>query len=477
MVVPLLFFGAGASRPFGIPTMTEMVSKFEVHLKKENVKGRYLYERVKDLLSKEYDKSKIDIESIFSIIEGISKQITPKDMGYFPFYYMKRFSFQHPFSDSEIEDAISLKETLEKFVKNECSVKESNDKLSEIYEKSYDVLFNNLGINKKKNPNGLEYSYPWKAYSTNYDLIFENYWTELVSISDFFEMRGNQVATFDITKNLDSNSYVKLHGSINWEKLEDGDIIKSDPTSTFTRRKKQGAAMLYPIQQKDLYLHPWITLFQEFKKGLKESDVWYVIGYAFNDEFILNAFLESFKDSKQMILINPDSINIKSKFPKDKQELITALPIKFGDEFFRQDFEDYSYDRRTVEVEISTTAKIFGIYFPAKIDYMETLEFNNVQEHPETTHSNKGDSLEFFSDNFHNKTVKFKIIIHDFSKFDNTLEIKTHSRERGLVHVVLKNQGRMITAFTNQNQNADRTTESFYGSTNVDKTYFSNFNR
>jgi len=48
--------------------------------------------------------------------------------------------------------------------------------------------------------------------------------------------------------------------------------------------------MLYPIQQKDLYLHPWITLFDEFKYGLEVCDRWYVVGYGFNDEFIFEIF-------------------------------------------------------------------------------------------------------------------------------------------------------------------------------------------
>ena len=56
----LLFFGAGASKPFGIPTMQEMVSDFENALKDDNTLYDF-YFKIKDVLIKEYGDSKIDI--------------------------------------------------------------------------------------------------------------------------------------------------------------------------------------------------------------------------------------------------------------------------------------------------------------------------------------------------------------------------------------------------------------------------------
>jgi len=43
----LLFFGAGASRPFGIPTMQEMVTKFEEELKDKDPTCVKLYSDIK----------------------------------------------------------------------------------------------------------------------------------------------------------------------------------------------------------------------------------------------------------------------------------------------------------------------------------------------------------------------------------------------------------------------------------------------
>jgi len=472
---PLIFLGAGASSPFGIPTMKEMVSKFEDHLKKENIQGAYLYSDVKNMLSKEFPESNVDIESIFSVIDGIARQITPKQMGTYPYYYIRRFSSENKFSDSQIEEAQNLKNELEKFIKKECEFQGENKELSDIYERSYEIFFRNLpNTTRRTNKDGLEFSYPWRCYTTNYDLVFENFWRELDSISDFFEGQGNRIRTFNPNKELQGSSFVKLHGSIDWEKLEDGNIIQSSPTSSFTRRAKQGAAMLYPIQQKDLYLHPWITLFQEFKQGLKECNLWYVVGYAFNDEFILNAINESFNESKKMILINPEALEIYKKFPKKIQSNIEPIPIKFGDEYFFEDFHDFSRGERTIEVEINAKAHRFGIVIPLKTKIIEILERDNVSN-PEVIHSDNTTKIVFLTDSDKDKKVVIKLTMKGFKITDDSLEFKTFSIERDLIHVNLRNQDRLIDAFTNQNQIDDSNDEYFYGSTNVDCLRFYKF--
>ena len=91
MGIPLIFLEKGASRSFEIPTMTEMVQKFEEYLKANNSKDMMLYSEIKKTLSKGYDVSQIDIESIFSVLEGIAKDVTPEQMGHFPAYYMKKY--------------------------------------------------------------------------------------------------------------------------------------------------------------------------------------------------------------------------------------------------------------------------------------------------------------------------------------------------------------------------------------------------
>ena len=70
----LAFLGAGASKPFGIPTMQEMVDKFEERLERDDAKCFALYSRIKSTLVSAYGNS-IDIESVFSVLHGIESQV------------------------------------------------------------------------------------------------------------------------------------------------------------------------------------------------------------------------------------------------------------------------------------------------------------------------------------------------------------------------------------------------------------------
>ena len=118
----------------------------------------------------------------------------------------------------------------------------------------------------------------------------------------------------------------KLHGSLDWFGLTDGTIIKSDQRrKTYAKKKVLGEFMLYPIQQKDLYLYPWFDLFYRFKEDLQRIKTWIVIGYSFNDEFILNMFREALRNGDhRLILVSPDADNIvKIKF---SQPLLMVRP-------------------------------------------------------------------------------------------------------------------------------------------------------
>lgn len=453
----LVFLGAGASAPFDIPTMTKMVTKFEDHLKQNNIPESYLYSEIKSTLEKGYNVSQIDIESVFSVIQGIADSVTPQELGSYPYYYIRRFGSERKFSDEEIKDAKKLQTVLEKFIKTECSFLGTDEEKLKIYENSYDPLFRNLfGITMDKNEKGFPFSKGWKAYTTNYDLIFEDYWAELTPIMDYFTFGQSQFAYFDINKNVQDHlqTFVKLHGSLDWLKLVDGSVLKSNP-NTFTRIKKKGVAMLYPIQQKDLYLHPWITLFQELKHGLKSCGVWYIVGYAFNDPFVLEIFKELFTSNKRMIIINPHAREFKKKFPENLQEGIMALPIKFGDEYFASDIEDFTRSRRTLEVYVETESKDVDIGFSMPIDIDHLIEHKNLDPHYATTSYGEGQTrLEFHSDNTEKKEILLRVMVKHAERNED-LEIELMTSEEKPVSVTIYNQRRMLDTFTTSKWNFD----------------------
>ena len=350
----LLFFGAGASKPFGIPTMQEMVSDFENALKDDDALYDF-YFKIKDVLIKEYGDSKIDIESILSVVAGISKDTKPADLGHFAFYYASQNCSSGKFSANKKNLAGNLEEKLQHYIKEKCNA--SRQQYNDIYNISYLPLFKHMDGEQERYEQ-VKLCRDWKAYTTNYDNIFEDFWRAFEPPIDHFGPIGNSVKhVFNIHLLSQKHTFSKLHGSLDWTKEVPSGRIVREELQTYSPVKTRGEVMLFPIQQKDLYLHPWFTLFQDLKEGLSTKQKWYVIGYAFNDEFIRSVFQESLVDgsSKKLILINPEANKIKNKFSSNVQNQIDVLPIRFGDEFFELQFSDYTKGVKTVIVKFKTT--------------------------------------------------------------------------------------------------------------------------
>ena len=183
--------------------------------------------------------------------------------------------------------------------------------------------------------------------------------------------------------------------------------------------------MLFPIQQKDLYLFPWYALFQDFKSGLMKSEKWYVVGYAFNDEFILNSFIEQLKlkSKPSLIIISPSSKQIIQKFPEETREKIIALPIKFGTKYFSRQIHDFAEEIRTLTVKVKTKSHLIG--FKSSIPFKSAIvsKINGDPRNLEIpVYSEDWIDKEF--DNENEKEIEFLLKIEHKSPFKNDLELQ-----------------------------------------------------
>lgn len=92
MANTLLFLGSGASAPFGIPTTKGLVNSFEKQRREEsdvNSKERYsLYQQIKMSLKAIYGY--VDLESIFSVIEDLSKNVKYSELGFTSTYVLSK---------------------------------------------------------------------------------------------------------------------------------------------------------------------------------------------------------------------------------------------------------------------------------------------------------------------------------------------------------------------------------------------------
>ena len=349
-----IFLGAGASRPFELPTMQGMVEGFETFLDSKPPEQKTLYSDIKDNQKKHYKSRNVDIESIYSVVQGLANGIPLEEMGHLAFYHMAKKFDVEKFQIINKDEAKELQKTIEEFIKSECKSPLSELEIIKMYETTYEPFFSFLDNQKIKYPSGRSYAKFWRSYGTNYDNVFEDFWHDDITLTDFFIRDGqSQNLIFDSNQNPENHCYIKLHGSIDWKKRQsDNKVMKKAPG--VSRHLITGDVMIFPIQQKDMYLYPWDVQFRHLKNSLNLIPNWYVIGYSFNDEFILEIFKEAFTNAKILTIIGPSADKIREKFPKEYHDRIFALPIKFGDKYFPQQFKDYTTKSKTIKFKIKT---------------------------------------------------------------------------------------------------------------------------
>jgi len=456
----MLLFGAGASRPFGIPTMQEMVDDFERELSQSTIHFTF-YQDIKKSLVEQYGPNKTDIESILSVLQGIGENVTPSDLGHFTYYYISKNCSKKSFSEEDITKAKEITIKLKDYIKTKCQVNSKD--LTSIYSKTYLPLFQNLAGTKFLYHGNFELATEWKSFTTNYDDIFERFWSKFQEPNSHFERQGtsnNYIFNSNIT--LDNQSLSKLHGSLDWTRIKDTDQIFRSAQTGFNTHETEGDVMLYPIQQKDLYLHPWFTLFQDFKKSLEKFNQWYIIGYAFNDEFILNVIKEGLtKKSKTMIVINPNAEVIRNKFPDVLRKQIIALPYKFGDQYFVNNFIEFQRKVRNIELSIQTNAQCFKIEFPFKVhtEYVHKIEHGSCAN--ATVLPNNHQVFEYNTE----KGSEISITLNadfdfDYTRIEN-LDFTFISNSKTPVKCTIKNQKRIIDTCTLNDWTRLKTDENF----------------
>lgn len=121
----LIFLGAGASVPFGLPTMTDLVDLFEKKLKKSKSNPEYkLYHSVKEILFNTYGY--VDLESVFTVLLSISQSMKYLDLGFSSVFATSKF-IRDPnlniTTEVNITAADKLLKDYRRFVRSSCRLK------------------------------------------------------------------------------------------------------------------------------------------------------------------------------------------------------------------------------------------------------------------------------------------------------------------------------------------------------------------
>jgi|SRR5215469_1318121 len=203
----LIFLGAGASCPFGLPTMRDLVELFEQKLEKSKpvpITTEYkimtrLYRSVKKTLFNTYGY--VDLESVFTVLLSNSERMKYSDLGFTSSFAISKFIID-PNLNITTEENITAAGTLlgkyRTFVSSACRLKNTQEKrITEVYSD----FFEKLGSQQVTGKDKKKYTYPFgcSIYTTNYDDVMETYWEGIAPINDLWRQEAGG-KTLDVGK-------------------------------------------------------------------------------------------------------------------------------------------------------------------------------------------------------------------------------------------------------------------------------------
>lgn len=154
--IMLLFLGAGASVPFGIPDMNELTNKILIELKDKNKYSEV--SKIEQIKKKIGNFVKSDIEAILTCIDGLNNPKKGiKDAGAFAAY----LAYSLPNIECQ-----NLSTEIREIIRKNCFLPKNEKTVIEIYDKFFDIY--NLHSN-----NAI-----LDVFTTNYDYCFEAYCVE-----------------------------------------------------------------------------------------------------------------------------------------------------------------------------------------------------------------------------------------------------------------------------------------------------------
>ena len=364
----VLFLGAGASRPFGIPTMKELVPLFKKHLESNRKGNREIEEQCElynDITTTAQDahsllfhrrQSHVDLESVFSIIDGLTKGDPSAGMSYYPYYYYLSTmddSARTEFLDvtgnfaektsAKVDIARRLGATLEDFLVESCIIKD--DKMFDRLDIVFGDLFTKLGtrehalqtVGRQKYGTG-----NWVIHTTNYDTCVESFCEQSeIPYNDGFEwnsQKREQVPNWGLLGK-PGFKLIKLHGSIVWIDKQGVGLTKQrvpayrdlfGSRSAIGRMKFEGRRMIYPVDQKQIFLDPQFHLYYRLKLDLASSPRWIIIGYSFNDPIITQIFQEAYKQATDDLKNNPKVVIVHPEADRIKREKLVTFNDSVG---------------------------------------------------------------------------------------------------------------------------------------------------
>lgn len=155
---------------------------------------------------------------------------------------------------------------------------------------------------------------PIECFTLNYDRTIEEALAkhDTKPYTGFVSGEWKGMAVMDVPDKFDKIKYYKLHGSIDWVRLQQDGSVKEMSKLTDEQQEDidndHNPYIVFGHGSKTFSFDPYFDLISSFKNKLIERDYIFAIGYSFFDPYINNLLIEALNSSpyKKLIIINPD---------------------------------------------------------------------------------------------------------------------------------------------------------------------------
>ncbi len=360
----LLFLGAGASAPFGVPVMKRMVAELETDrmllTESERSTLTQLSSVLKELYGEDYDLEKLlDVVHDLSDAAGIDptlRALAPRALYRFRDVMMRTGGSRDRIISESDQQFIG---SGRRYQELERAITEQIAKWCyELEAQKARVAYRDLltGLCDSPLTDGLDQRAPTSRLpsggregdiaqvfiaTTNYDEAVEMTLAALeVTLETGFSLeRSRKVLRFNSSSKFDNGqemSLAKLHGSVNWWRTTSGDVVRLElgkvGHTLLDGSKLQRREIRYPVATKNLGGLPYASLYTRFAEALQAARVWLVIGYSFGDPSIVQLFEELWTSEKRLYILGPNSRGpAKRQLPAKLRDNAFYVDFKFGD--------------------------------------------------------------------------------------------------------------------------------------------------
>ena len=369
----LLFLGAGASNPFGIPIMRDFLKLFD-----QDVGSFPLYGAIKGTYEKE-----CDLEVLMTVIEDLTKpqgeffrSISPQTAF---FLLQKERNDANRYLDKESrEEAKTLIAKIKAIIRNECSKAVSDDSnILKVYDDFFKIIEEkDKEIKQEFRFNLASYGRRFKMvlpvdlriFTTNYDTCMEVYFNrrELDFSRGIVNRYGENIFDVDEYGSLQSQNKVariyKLHGSIDLfeTKGKIRQFTAAGGERTFLGESYGEESLRWPIEfggYRHVIESPYLDMFRLLRDTAKEKHWWIFIGFSFRDRTIcsilndvLRAKTRNERPNALLLTCHPAPIVERLKEWNYQALVDTIYPVEaeFGSNEFSSKFSKALLDKEYI---------------------------------------------------------------------------------------------------------------------------------